>query len=331
MGFSDKQRQLLQVMADGQFHSGATLAVRLNLSRSAIWKHIQAFMALGIEVMAVSGKGYRLENPLNLLDINAIQAELTAAIQGKCLEIAVFDQCESTNNHLMAEARQGRVENKACLAEYQTAGKGRRGRHWVSPFGQNIMLSVLWRFESGTSAIAGLSLAIGVAVIRALKNQGIEDVGLKWPNDIFWQGKKLGGILIEVSGETNGPCAVVVGLGLNGYVPAKAAADINQEWVDLRQITGQTTLNRNRLVAALLNTLIPMLAEFEHTDLLPYLQEWRRYDCMLNQTVTVQLHNQALSGIVKGIDDDGLLLLQDGKGNLQAFSSAEISFNPQSA
>ncbi len=326
MVFSAIHRQFLQYLADGQFHSGSALAASANVSRSAVWKHIQGFAALGIEVIAVTGKGYRLEMPLSLLAVDAINAELAPDIQCQRLEIEIFEQCESTNSYLMAEARRGKVGHKICLAEYQSAGKGRRGRQWVSSFGQNIMLSVLWHYESGTTAIAGLSLAIGVAVVRALKNQGIAGAGLKWPNDIFWQGKKLGGILIEVAGEASGPCAVVVGLGLNGYLPIKVATEITQAWVDLKHISGLVP-NRNHFAAALLNEIIPVLAGFEQIDLSFYLQEWRHYDCMFDQAVTVLLHNQAISGIVKGIDDEGLLLLQVADGSLQAFTSGEISFN----
>ena len=327
MEFSDKQRQLLGLLADGDFHSGTVLAEQLKVSRAAVWKQLQSFIALGIEVNAIRGKGYRLESPLSLLDAGLINTHLSASLQRQGIDIAIFEQCDSTNRYLMADARQGVASGKVCLAEYQTAGKGRRGRQWVSPFGQNIILSILWRFELGTASIAGLSLAIGVAVIRALKNQGIDDVGLKWPNDLVWQARKLGGILIEVSGETGGPCAVVVGLGLNGFLPAKAAEDIQQAWVDLKHITGQSSLDRNRLTAELLNVLFPLLAEFEATPLSTYLHEWRQYDCMLGKTVTVLLHNQKVTGIVKGIDDDGLLLLQDTQGRVQAFSSGEISFN----
>lgn len=327
MNFSDKQKQLLRLLADGQFHSGSVLAEQLTLSRSAVWKHTQAFNEAGIEVNAISGKGYRLECPLALLDAATIEAELSASVQSKGLDIEVLACCESTNTVLMADARQGAVAGKICLAEYQFAGKGRRGRQWVSSFGQNIILSILWRFELGTSAIAGLSLAVGVAVVRALKNQGISGIGLKWPNDIYWQDRKLGGILIEVVGETGGPCSVVVGLGLNGFLPLKTAAEINQAWVDLRHITGGAFLNRNRLSAALLNAIIPLLAEFETAHFAAYLDEWRQYDCMQGKAVTVLLHNQRINGIVKGINDEGLLLLQDGQGTVQAFASGEISFN----
>lgn len=327
MVFSLKDKQLLQRLADGQFHSGAAIAVDLNLSRSAVWKHIQRFIALGIEVDAVSGKGYRLETPLNLLDATVIQANLISNIPPFTLEIV--EQCESTNNVLMADARQSLATHKVCLAEYQTAGKGRRGRQWIAPFGQNIILSVLWRFESGTAAIGGLSLAIGVVVVQALSHIGITGVGLKWPNDLYWQGRKLGGILIEVIGETNGPCSVVVGLGLNGYLPLQAAADVDQACVDLKQIMGYAP-NRNVVTAALLNSIVPLLAEFEHTELATYLKVWRQYDCMLGKNVTVMLHNQLIHGIVSGIDDEGLLLLQNANGEVQAFASGEISFNTQS-
>ncbi len=324
MFFSETHKQLLSCLADGQFHSGSALAAQANLSRSAVWNHIQGFAGLGIEVIAVSGKGYRLALPINLLSLEAIQTKLSPSCQS--LEIEIFAQCESTNSYLMAQARQKKHTAKVCLAEYQSAGRGRRGRQWVSPFGQNIILSILWHFETGTSAMAGLSLAIGVAVVRALNNQGIQNIGLKWPNDIYWQDKKLGGILVEIQGETNGPCNVVIGLGLNGYLPKKAAADVKQAWVDLKQITGEIP-DRNDLAAALLNSIVSILLEFEQTDLLTYLAEWRNYDCMLNRNVTVLLHQQTLTGIVKGIDDNGLLLLQNHEGSLQSFSSGEISFN----
>lgn len=330
MEFSDKQKQLLLILADGQNHSGTELAALLNLSRAAIWKSLHALMPLGIEVNAIKGKGYRLNAPLKLLDKKSITAQLIPEVQKLGVELEIFDQCESTNQTLLNAARQGCVVNKVCLAEHQTLGKGRRGRQWVAAFGQNIILSILWRFESGTAAIAGLSLAIGVAVIDALKSQGIEGVGLKWPNDLVWQNRKLGGILIEVSGESGGPCSVVIGLGLNGCLPTKIAVDINQAWVDLTQITASNTVDRNPLTAALMNQLLPLLVEFERTPLTTYLNAWRQYDCMRGKAVTVLLYNQVIQGVVEGINDEGLLLLQDEHGKTHAFTSGEISFNTQS-
>jgi BirA family biotin operon repressor/biotin-[acetyl-CoA-carboxylase] ligase len=228
---------------------------------------------------------------------------------------------------LLDVAQKNQVSGRVCLAEYQTAGKGRRGRTWVSPFGHNIYLSILWCYQDGPAAIAGLSLAVGVAVVRALQQMGVKDVGLKWPNDIYWQGRKLAGILIEVSGESSGPCHAVIGLGMNLYLPQQQAKVIEQAWVDLQQILGgQVMLQRNRWVATLLNQMLPVIAGYQIQSLPEYLQEWRRYDCMPGKQVTIFIGQQGFEGEVKGIDDQGLLLLADAAGRVRTFASGEVSF-----
>jgi BirA family biotin operon repressor/biotin-[acetyl-CoA-carboxylase] ligase len=228
---------------------------------------------------------------------------------------------------LLDIAQQQPASAWVCLAEYQTAGKGRRGRTWVSPFGHNIYVSLLWRFQDGPAAIAGLSLAIGVAVIRALRQAGITEAGLKWPNDIYWRGRKLAGILIEVSGESSGPCHAVIGLGLNLYLPPVQAEAIEQAWVDLQQIVGEPfTLQRNRWVALLLNEIVPVVADYPTRNLSDYVSEWRNYDCMSGQAVNIFMGEQVFAGIVRGVDDQGLLLLEDDAGNLRTFASGEVSF-----
>jgi BirA family biotin operon repressor/biotin-[acetyl-CoA-carboxylase] ligase len=214
-----------------------------------------------------------------------------------------------------------------CLAEYQTAGRGRRGRDWVSPFGSNIYLSILWNFQNGAASINGLSLAIGVAVIRALNDLGIDNIGLKWPNDIYWQGKKLAGILIEISGESSGPCHAVIGLGLNFYIPKEQGKSIAQDWVDLNHIISDNSARiRNKLAAVLLNHLMPTIADFEHQTLNAYLDEWRKYDCMQDKEVDIYMGQKVFSGTIKGINNEGLLLLSDHRGELKTFASGEVSF-----
>ena len=327
MLISENLHKLLSVLADSRFHSGTALAQLLGISRSAIWKQLQALTEFGLEVNAVSGKGYRLEQPLQLLDQQAIEAHLTPAARSVLQQIEIHDVIGSTNTYLLDIAQKNQVSGRVCLAEYQTAGKGRRGRTWVSPFGHNIYLSILWCYQDGPAAIAGLSLAVGVAVVRALQQMGVKDVGLKWPNDIYWQGRKLAGILIEVSGESSGPCHAVIGLGMNLYLPKQAAEVIEQAWVDLQQILGgQVMLYRNQWVAALLNQMLPVIADFENQSLPKYLQEWRSFDCMLGKQVTIFIGRQGFEGEVKGIDDQGLLLLRDEAGDVRAFASGEVSF-----
>ena len=324
---SNTLKQLLALLADGEFHSGTTLAQLLAVSRSAVWKQLQCLEAWGIEIVAVTGKGYKLQRALQLLDQTQIQSALLPAVAALVQRLEVHDELASTNSYLLDIAQQQPASAWVCLAEYQTAGKGRRGRTWVSPFGHNIYLSLLWRFQDGPAAIAGLSLAIGVAVIRALRQAGITEVGLKWPNDIYWRGRKLAGILIEVSGESSGPCHAVIGLGLNLYLPPVQAEAIEQAWVDLQQILGeQIALQRNRWVALLLNEIVPVVADYQTRKLSDYVNEWRTYDCLAGQAVNIFMGEQVFAGIVRGVDNQGLLLLEDDAGNLRAFASGEVSF-----
>ena len=324
---SNTRKQLLALLADGEFHSGTTLAHLLAVSRSAVWKQLHCLEAWGIEIVAVTGKGYKLQRPLQLLDQAQIESALLPAVAALIQRLEVHDELASTNSYLLDIAQQQPASAWVCLAEYQTAGKGRRGRTWVSPFGHNIYVSLLWRFQDGPAAIAGLSLAIGVAVIRALRQAGITEAGLKWPNDIYWRGRKLAGILIEVSGESSGPCHAVIGLGLNLYLPPVQAEAIEQAWVDLQQIVGEPfTLQRNRWVALLLNEILPVVADYPTRNLSDYVSEWRNYDCMSGQAVNIFMGEQVFAGIVRGVDDQGLLLLEDDAGNLRTFASGEVSF-----
>lgn len=329
---SSSQKKILAILADGQFHSGTELAEKIGISRSAICKQLNSLTELGLEFNAISGKGYRLERALQLLSETDINLLLNPNTRSLINELEIYDSIHSTNSYLSDKAQLDDIDitdntGIVCFAEYQTAGKGRRGRDWVSPFGSNIYLSILWNFQNGSASINGLSLAIGVAVIRALNDCGIGGVGLKWPNDIYWQGKKLAGILIEVSGEASGPCHAVVGLGLNLYLPEEKAQSITQDWVDLSQIMPNTAVViRNRLAATLLNHLMPVIANFEEDTLESYLNEWRQLDCMKGKYVNLFIGQQAFTGIVKGIDNNGLLLLENEQGEIKPFASGEVSF-----
>jgi len=325
---SDKQKQILTLLADGEFHSGTELAEVLGVSRSAICKQLRGLSELGLQHSAVSGKGYRLDNPLELLVHAKIIEFLSEQNKSLISMLEIHDTIKSTNSYLVEQSQNNAPSGYICFAEHQTAGKGRRGRQWVSPYGSNIYVSLLWRFQQGGIAgTAGLSLAMGVAVIRALKQHNIHDVGLKWPNDIYSQGKKLGGILIEVSGEADGPCAAVIGLGLNLFLPEIQAQSITQAWTDLTKITGENPLFRNELAGIVLDHMLSITNEFETAGIKTYLDEWRSYDCLKGQLATLFIGQQQVEGIVEGIDDNGLLLIKRPDGSIQAFASGEVSFN----
>jgi BirA family biotin operon repressor/biotin-[acetyl-CoA-carboxylase] ligase len=324
--FSPIRKTLLQWLADGEFHSGAKLADALNLSRSAVWKQLNGLSELGIETLAVSGKGYRFARPMEFFEPGKIAGMLNESTRALLAELEIHDQIPSTNSYLLARAQDGAVRGLACLAECQSAGRGRRGRQWVSPFGANIYLSLLWRYQGGPGSVAGLSLAAGVAAMRALRRFGVEDAGLKWPNDICWQDKKLGGILVEISGEAEGPCTAVLGIGLNVYLAERQAHGITQAWTDLTAVMGAAAPPRNALAAALLDELLPVMAGFESGGVEDYLDEWRRHDCMRGKAVSLFIGGECRDGVACGVDDRGLLLLKQPDGAVRAFASGEASF-----
>lgn len=328
MLISNKQKKILKILADGEFHSGTELAEALGVSRSAVGKQLRGLPELGLHHSAVSGKGYRLNKPLELLAYTKINAILSEQNKALISALEIHDTINSTNSYLVERSQDNAPSGLVCFAEHQTAGKGRRGRQWVSPYGSNIYVSILWRFQQGGIAgTAGLSLAIGVAVIRALKQHNINDVGLKWPNDIYSQGKKLGGILIEVAGEADGPCVAVIGLGLNLFLPETQAQSITQAWTDLTKVLGENPLFRNKLAGTVLDHILSITNGFETIGITTYLDEWRSYDCVKGNTVTLFIGQQKVEGIVEGIDDNGLLLIKRSDGVTQAFASGEVSFN----
>jgi len=325
---SGKQKHIIALLADGKFHSGTGLSLALGISRSAIWKHLHGLADLGLQPVAVNGKGYRLEQPIEFLSADKISAYIDPSAKNYLASLEIHDQIDSTNRYLADQAILGRLASgSVCLAEHQTAGRGRRGRCWVSPFGSNVYLSLLWRFPQGIANTAGLSLAAGVAVIRALRALGMGQMGLKWPNDIYHQGKKLGGILIEVAGEADGPCHAVIGLGLNVYLPERQAVGISPAWTDLSRISETPLIGRNLLVARLLDYLLNLLPDFENYGLAYFIDEWRGYDCLRGKNARLFIGGQQREGMVLGVDDNGLLLLGQANGAIQAFASGEVSFH----
>lgn len=314
---------ILELLSDGRFLSGEALGQQLGVSRAAIWKQLQLIRQSGVEIHAVSGKGYRLPNPLELLNEDVIRSHLTARSLNDLSRIEIHHEIDSTNEYLRIKAIEGIDSGALCLAEFQHQGKGRRGRAWVSPFAQNIYSSLLWRIDEGLSALAGISLVVGVAVLRALHCIGIKTAGLKWPNDILADGRKLAGILLESAGESNGPCYVIIGVGINVRMPTVAGADIDQPWIDLEDLV-EHKVSRNYLTAILINQLIQALQEFKVSGISEFIQEWREHDVLMNKKVEFVVHNEVLTGKIVGIDEQGALLMMVA-GELRHFVSGEIS------
>jgi len=317
------RRRLLHLLSDGQFHSGEALGATLGVSRMAVWKHLQALRELGIDFDIVRGRGYRLPAPVELLDDAAILAGAGTETRAALAGVDVLLDIDSTNNRLREQALLGAPAGSVCLAEMQHAGRGRRGRRWVSPFAANLYLSLLWRSAAGAAGLGGLSLVAGIAVLRCLREFGVDSAGLKWPNDILADSAKLAGILIDVVGESSGPCAVIIGVGINVAMPPPAAADIDQTWTDLQTLTG-CAISRNRLAACLLDHVLPAISAFEAEGLQPFLEEWRCHDIVDGRQVDLRLANEVIRGTARGIDEGGALLVDTDTGR-RRFASGEVS------
>jgi BirA family biotin operon repressor/biotin-[acetyl-CoA-carboxylase] ligase len=310
--------KLIDILADGEFHSGEQLGETLGMSRAAINKHIQTLKSWGLEVYTVTGKGYSFPAPLQLLNEQEILGQLSQA------DIAVIPVIDSTNQYLI-ERMHSLPSGSVCLAEYQQAGRGRRGRHWFSPFGANLYMSMYWRLEQGPAAAMGLSLVIGIIMAETLRSLGAQDVRVKWPNDIYLHDRKLAGILVELTGKTGDAAQIVIGAGINLAMRTAEAAQINQGWINLQE--AGVTINRNELAATLINRLREALPVFEQEGLTPFVTRWAELDNFINRPVKLLIGEREVHGIARGIDNQGgLQLEQDGK--IQSWVGGEISLRP---
>jgi BirA family transcriptional regulator, biotin operon repressor / biotin---[acetyl-CoA-carboxylase] ligase len=311
---------VLRVLSDGGFHSGEELGALLGVSRAAVWKQLQSLEGYGLQVESMRGRGYRLVDGVELLDLQRIQASLMTT--PGALRLDVLMSIASTNEYLVAQ--QDATGFHVCIAEHQTQGRGRRGRQWVSPFGASLYLSVKRRFESGVAALEGLSLAVGVVLARLLHGFGYTDVLLKWPNDLLARDAKLGGILIEINGDASGAVDVVVGVGINVKMPASYAKSIDQPWIDLAALGNSAAVGRNALAAAAIDALIGLLSSYERRGFADYRDEWNRFDAIAGRSVSVRLGQSTEQGIALGVDQQGALLVETQSG-VRSFSGGEIS------
>ncbi|MBS0225498.1 MAG: biotin--[acetyl-CoA-carboxylase] ligase [Proteobacteria bacterium] len=304
--------------------SGAELAARAGQTRSAIGKRIQALRKAGVAIGADRGRGYWLESPLDLLDADAIRAALPPDVSPGLQALDVAWRIDSTNSALLAR-RAPEAGVIALLAEQQTAGRGRRGRAWVSPLAAHLYLSVLRRFEGGLARLGGLSLVAGVAVAEALRDGCGSAVGLKWPNDLLVDGRKLGGILVEGGGEHGGPVQAVIGIGINVRMPGTMAQDIDQPWIDLASATPGVALQRSRIAAKVLEYLIRALDVFDAHGLSPFLERYRALDVLSGHAIDVHAADGVHEVHVLGLASDGGLRVRRGDGSESILHSGEVS------
>ncbi|MDK2123241.1 biotin--[acetyl-CoA-carboxylase] ligase [Parachitinimonas caeni] len=308
---------VLRQLSAEHFISGEALASQLGVSRSLIWQALQQAEHYGIEVHSIRGRGYRLSRPLIWLDEATIARHLGS--QARFFDLKLFDSTGSTNTELLAAAGKGAPSGMVYAAEWQTAGRGRRGRQWRGELGASLMFSLLWRFDCGAAQLSGLSLAVGIALARAVERHGATQARLKWPNDLIAGTQKLAGILIEVQGDALGPNAAVIGIGLNINLSQQARTALDQPITDMQAQGGET--NRNVLLAGILAELADILPAFESGGFKPLVAEWERRHAWHHQPVTILHSNGEQSeGVALGITDDGALRVSGAQGEFRLFA-----------
>lgn len=314
----NKLIKLVNILNDGQYHDGNSLGKALQLTRSAVWKSIKKLQNYGIKIDSIKGKGYLLQEPLLLIDQSEIKNHIAQNI-----ELTVFETINSTNQYL--KQFKYHKNPKICIAEQQTAGKGRFNREWYSPFGKNIYLSCLYPFEKDVSELAGLSLLTSLAVIKTLQDIGIkEHLFVKWSNDIVYDSKKLAGNLIEVQAETHATSHAIIGIGLNVNMLHDQENNISQHWTSVHQILHRY-IDRNDLCIRLINHLMMHLKIFETNGFEIFMDEWNNVDYLKNKFISLNIYNEKAVGKVLGINAQGYLLLQLSDGNVRVCSSGEAS------
>ncbi|GGJ09854.1 biotin--[acetyl-CoA-carboxylase] ligase [Halopseudomonas pertucinogena] len=314
---------LLKMMSDGQFHSGEELGRALGVSRAAVWKALKRLEDGGYPIQRVRGRGYRVPPEASLLDLDVIRAHLAPAADAT-IRWQLLDSVDSTNIELMRSV--GAVAEsgiKVCLAEQQSAGKGRRGRQWASPYAQNIYLSIALPFSEGAQKLEGLSLLVGLVLVETLEGGGFSGCTLKWPNDVLLDGRKLAGILVEIAGDLTSECVAIVGIGVNVLMERPEDA-IEQPWTSLLLSRQAGVLDRNLLVARFIQRLLDSLEVFRQEGFSPFVPAWQRRHGWQGLQVVVEAGTTRQQGRALGVDARGALRLETDSGEV-SLHGGEVS------
>jgi len=320
-------QRLVRYLSATETRSGEAIGNELGCSRSAVWKHVETLRQLGIEVSAVAGKGYRLSEPLELLEKDSILNGMSPAVCDQLTALYIETSLDSTNSavqRLPTDSQHAAV----ILAEHQSTGRGRRGRQWHSPFGKNLYLSLGWKFDKALSELGCLPLVVALAAAQALERAGLKGHRVKWPNDLLLDGQKLCGCLVEVQGDAQGPCHAVLGVGVNVQMPHSGAeAEIDQPWTDVySQLPG---CSRNTLATLLMEEMISQLSLFAEHGFTPFRERWAQLDGLHGQTIEMFVGSNVVSGTARGIDERGALILDTGAELLKMHSGEVTMHRPK--
>lgn len=319
--------KIIAMLSDGEFYSGEMLGKELHMTRAGVWKQLKKLSALGVAIESVKGKGYRILGGMQLLSSEHINEILPSTVKSLIEPVKVFSQIDSTNAELLRQFKAG-ANRPVCFAEQQNAGRGRRGRQWVSPYGHNIYASFGWTFDGGAAVLEGLSLVIGIAVAQTLEDVGIANAALKWPNDVLINNKKIAGILLEMSGDAAGVCHIVVGIGINVRMTDEQTKTIDQPWTSIeRELNTEEksfSFERNVFAANLIAQVVNVLKDYDTKKFHSYQKAWHQLNAFTNKNVELHLPREIVQGKFIGVNERGAVILNVGD-RVETFYGGEIS------
>ena len=313
---SDTRRRILQYLSRGEVISGSTLAEYCGVSRAAVWKHIKGLRADGLPVDVVTTRGYQIRGGLSLFDYGRISAAVNCPV-------VLLEETASTNDWLMSQLAGFDGKPRVCLSERQRAGRGTKGRAWESPAGSNIYCSFYWRSSRAVFELGGLSLAVAVSLVERLRLLNVFPVMVKWPNDLHTERGKLGGILVDMLAEVNGPVDLVIGVGLNVGMPEGVRQGIDQDVADVHDFP-QAVRDRSEIVIALIGALADACEQFESSGFAAFLPRWEPCDMTWGRDVKVLSGHETIRGVARGVTGQGMIRIETGQG-VRVFPSGDVS------
>lgn len=319
------RNRLLQSLNQRGFHTGTEIGARLGLTRAAVHKHVQALVEQGVPIHRVPGRGYRLADGVTLLDKQSIAGRLSAGARAALARIDVLEEVDSTSAELARSTGSGPFHGRVCLAEKQSAGRGRRGRSWVATPYRDITMSIGVEYPQWPAHLPTLGLVTALTLVNSLEGMAVPGLMVKWPNDVVRDQAKVCGVLLDVAGEAHGVCRVIVGIGINVSAGAGQDRNIDQPWADLATLTGRAQ-DRNVIVAQCLNLLLPAFQRFPAEGFGPYRSRWRRRDALRDRWVAVHgADGTMFQGTAAGVDDSGRLMVHGADGGSRVFTQGDVS------
>ena len=322
-----ERTRLVRALGTTKSASIAELALAAGIGELAVKQHLSELKADGLQFQVAASPGYQLDSAVDPMEAAQLKSALTTRGFPFVDQVVLLDTVDSTSNWLTRQAGNRELHGQVCISEFQSAGRGRRGRSWRGSPYRNLMLSMGWRFCKGAAQLGGLSLTIGLALASRLRELGAGKVGLKWPNDLFASGEKLGGVLVELNSSTDKEACAIIGIGLNIDDPSLAALDTGQAVTDLAsQIKGPLP-QRTELIAYVLADLVEALDRFDNQGFMPDQSDWNALDIFRGKAVRAASQREFVVGIGEGADELGRYRLRCDDGSITPIIAGDISLS----